>query len=191
MRRRLSNFLAVLCIVLAMAVIATWVRSHWVVDKAVYWPPVAPQSSSTYLASCAPGRLGFTLQSYDFPAEKRDEFIAMKREQHEESEGFEWKSTRLAEMRPEIAAAYRMGFTIASERFQPWPIQWDKGQMPKPWGIEGIQYGWLMIAVPHWFLILVLLAFPVLLAATRLRRRVRHERQQRGDAEAAGGPAVA
>ena len=144
-----------------------------------------------YLASCEPGRLGLTLHFYDFPADRRDAFIATKREQHEVSEGCEWKSTRLAEMRPEIAAAYRMGFTIASERFQPWPIEWDKGEMPKPWGIEGITYRWFMIAVPHWTVVLALLAFPIFLVATRLHRRARHEPHQRGDAEAAGGPAFA
>jgi hypothetical protein len=131
------------------------------------------------------------LHFYDFPADKREEFVETKRQQHEVSEGFQWESTRLAEMRPEIAAAYRMGFTIASERFQPWPVEWDKGEMPKTWGIEGIKYRWFMIAVPHWFVVLVLLAFPSLLFAMRLRRRVRRERDQRGNAETAGGPAVA
>jgi hypothetical protein len=191
MRRKLANFLAVLCIVLAVPVVAFWVRSHWVVDKVIYWPPVPPQSSSMYLASCEPGRLGFTLQSYDFSADKRDEFIATKREQHEVSEGVEWESTRLAEMRPEIAAAYRMGFTIASERFQPWPIEWDKGEMAKTWGIEGIRYRGFMLAVPHWLVVLALLAFPILLVARRFRRRVRQERDKREDVQAAGGPAVA
>jgi hypothetical protein len=191
MRRKLSNFLAVLCTVLVVAVVATWVRSHWVIDKVVYWPAVSTQSSSTYLVSCEPGWLGLTLQFYDFPADKRDAFIATKGEQHEVSKGFEWKSTRLAEMHPMIAAAYRKGFTIASARFQPWPIQWDTGAMPKTWGIEGIKYRWFMVAVPHWLVALALSAFPVLLVATRLRRRGRWERPQRGDTEASGDPAVA
>src|SRR5215212_851518 len=119
MRRRLANFTSLLCIGLAVPVIAFWVRSYRVVDRAIYWPSASQRSSSTYLASCEPGRLGLTLQFYDFPADKRAEFVATKREQHEVSEGFQWKTTRLAEMRPQIAAAYRMGFTIASERFQP------------------------------------------------------------------------
>jgi hypothetical protein len=129
------------------------------------------------------------VQAYDFPANKRDEFIATKREQHEVSEGFAWKSKWLAEMRPEIAAAYRMGFTIASERFQPYPVEWDTGQMSNAWKVQGIHYRWWMLAVPHWFVTLGLMMFPALLIVVRVRRKARKRVEPRAQSTTVpGGP---